>query len=247
MRGKIRPGETVLILGASGGVGTCCVQLAKQRRGDRHRLRLQRRKAGAAEGLGADIGINYTTTDWVAECHARFGRARTSRRDAGGIDVVVNFTGGETWTNSLRVLRRDGRLLTCGATAGYDPKEDIRYIWTFELNIVGSNGWSREDIEALLDLVKAGDSSPRCIRNASARTKRRGAAASRRSPGLRQSDRRTLTRRRRNRPGREKSAREKGTGSIDGHKDWIQYPMDLKATRTPGFAAGGEIVGATTR
>ena len=58
------------------------------------------------------------------------------RRGAGserGVDVVVNYTGGDTWTKSLRVLRVGGRLLTCGATAGYDPKEDIRFIWTFEL------------------------------------------------------------------------------------------------------------------
>ena len=57
-------------------------------------------------------------------------------------------------------MRRDGRLLTCGATAGYDPKEDIRFIWTFELNIIGSNGWSRNDVLALLDLVKAGKLEP---------------------------------------------------------------------------------------
>jgi hypothetical protein len=43
--------------------------------------------------------------------------------------------------------------LTCGATAGYDPPEDIRFIWTFELQILGSNGWAREDITALLDMV----------------------------------------------------------------------------------------------
>ena len=65
------------------------------------------------------------------------------------------YTGGETWTKSLRVLRVGGRLLTCGATAGFDPKEDIRYIWTFELQIQGSNGWAREDVTALLDLVQA--------------------------------------------------------------------------------------------
>ena len=69
--------------------------------------------------------------------------------------MVVNFTGGETWTRSLRVLRRGGRLVTCGATAGYDPPEDIRYIWTFELSILGSNGWTREDVTALVDLVWA--------------------------------------------------------------------------------------------
>ena len=49
-----------------------------------------------------------------------------------------------------------GRLLTCGATAGYDPKEDIRFIWTFELEILGSNGWQRSDIEALLEMVRHG-------------------------------------------------------------------------------------------
>jgi alcohol dehydrogenase len=47
-------------------------------------------------------------------------------------------------------------LLTCGATAGYDPPEDIRFIWTFELQILGSNGWARDDITALLDLVRKG-------------------------------------------------------------------------------------------
>ncbi len=45
-------------------------------------------------------------------------------------------------------------MLTCGATAGFDPKEDIRFIWTFELKIQGSNGWAREDIVTLLDLVQ---------------------------------------------------------------------------------------------
>jgi alcohol dehydrogenase len=66
---------------------------------------------------------------------------------------VVNFTGGDTWVPSLRALKRGGRLLTCGATAGYDPKEDIRYIWTFELKILGSNSWTRGDLERLLQLA----------------------------------------------------------------------------------------------
>jgi len=57
---------------------------------------------------------------------------------------------------SLRTLRLGGRLLTCGATAGFDPKEDIRFIWTFELQIRGSNGWQRHDIDTLLDRVRSG-------------------------------------------------------------------------------------------
>ncbi len=150
----------MLILGASGGVGTCCVQLAKSAGATVIACASSEEKLARLKALGADLGLNSGSTDWVGECQARFGRARVSRRDEGGVDVVVNFTGGDTWTKSLRVLRRDGRLLTCGATAGYDPKEDIRYIWTFELNIVGSNGWARDDIAALLVLVKAGSLKP---------------------------------------------------------------------------------------
>jgi alcohol dehydrogenase len=54
------------------------------------------------------------------------------------------------------VLRVGGRLLTCGATAGYDPAEDIRFIWTFELKVLGSNGWANQDVVALLELVRSG-------------------------------------------------------------------------------------------
>ena len=93
----------------------------------------------------------------MAEIFARYGKPH--RRGSGtdrGMDVVVNFTGGDTWVRSLRTLRVGGRLLTCGATAGYDPKEDIRYIWTFELQIRGSNGWGRDDIHALLGMVQQG-------------------------------------------------------------------------------------------
>jgi alcohol dehydrogenase len=56
---------------------------------------------------------------------------------------------------SLRCLRLGGRILTCGATAGYSPTEDLRFIWTFELEIKGSNGWERDDITKLFDLVAA--------------------------------------------------------------------------------------------
>ena len=159
-RGKIQAGETVLILGASGGVGTGCVQLAKRAGATVVACASSDEKLARLKDCGADIGINYATQDWVAECHQRFGRANTRGKVGGGLDMVVNFTGGETWTRGLRVLRRDGRMLTCGATAGFDPREDIRYIWTFELNIMGSNGWSRGDILALLAMVKAGSLRP---------------------------------------------------------------------------------------
>jgi len=155
--GHIASGENVLILGASGGVGVCCVQLAKAAGATVIAATGSEEKAARLRALGADHTINYAEQDFVTEIWALCGKP--ARRGAGsdnGVDVVVNYTGGDSWTKSLRVLRVGGRLLTCGATAGYDPPEDIRFIWTFELKILGSNGWAREDITALLDMVRAG-------------------------------------------------------------------------------------------
>ena len=69
---------------------------------------------------------------------------------------MVNFTGGDTWVQSMRCLRRGGRLLTCGATAGYAPPTDLRYIWSFEFDIRGSNSWEPEDLTALLEMQASG-------------------------------------------------------------------------------------------
>jgi alcohol dehydrogenase len=155
--GGVAAGETVLILGASGGVGVCCVQLAKSAGATVIAATGSNEKAARLRALGADHTINYAEKDFVSEIWALCGKpARRGPGSDKGVDVVVNYTGGDTWTKSLRVLRVGGRLLTCGATAGYDPPEDIRYIWTFELKIIGSNGWAREDIAALLEMVRAG-------------------------------------------------------------------------------------------
>ena len=79
---------------------------------------------------------------------------------SGGVDVIVNYVGGDTWARSLRCLRHDGRLLTCGATAGFDPPTDIRFIWTYEQRIIGCNGWSPDEQRAVLDLVARGELEP---------------------------------------------------------------------------------------
>jgi len=157
-KGHVAAGEKVLILGASGGVGVCCVQLAKLAGATVIAATSSAEKATRLRALGADDIIGYAQEDFVQAVYARYGKP--ARRGAGsdrGLDVVVNYTGGNTWTRSLRILSVGGRLLTCGATAGYDPPEDIRFIWTFELQILGSNGWAREDVTALLDLVQAGE------------------------------------------------------------------------------------------
>lgn len=158
--GQVKAGEKVLILGASGGVGVCAVQLAKAAGAYVIACAGNRDKAARLLALGADEAILYTEEDFVQVVQARHGKPsirRGSNEHPRGVDVVVNFTGGDTWVKSLRTLRVGGRQLTCGATAGYDPKEDIRFIWTFELQILGSNGWQREDIHTLLDLMQRGE------------------------------------------------------------------------------------------
>ena len=157
--GKIQKGERVLILGASGGVGTCCVQLARLAGCEVIACASSESKLKRLRSLGADHLIDYTQQDFVKFAHEKWGKPHR-RKFEGGVDVVVNFTGGDTWVPSLRALHRQGRLLTCGATAGFDPKEDLRFIWTFELQVLGSNGWMREDLHTLLDMIRDGRLQP---------------------------------------------------------------------------------------
>lgn len=155
--GQVAAGEKVLILGASGGVGVCCVQLAKLAGAEVIACAGTEAKGERLRALGADHIVLYTQVDMMRDVQARFGKAGRRRTGAGGgVDLVVNFTGGDTWVPSLRCLRQGGRLVTCGATAGFAPTEDLRFIWTFELQIRGSNGWEMPDIEELLGLVQAG-------------------------------------------------------------------------------------------
>jgi alcohol dehydrogenase len=155
--GKIKAGEKVLILGASGGVGVCCVQLAKLAGAHVIACAGNEEKGARLKELGADEIIYYTKDDFMKVIFERHGKPHRRRFvEGGGVDVVVNFTGGDTWVKSMRCLKVGGRLLTCGATAGYAPTEDIRFIWTFELQVLGSNGWERDDLTKLFDLVEAG-------------------------------------------------------------------------------------------
>ncbi|MFP1762369.1 quinone oxidoreductase family protein [Lonsdalea quercina] len=155
----VKAGNRVLILGASGGVGSACVVLAKQRGAEVIACAGSDEKGEALRALGADHVVNYRETDFSRWAIATYGKPQR-RTYEGGVDVVINFTGGETWRPSLRCLKRGGLLLVCGATAGYDPQEDLRYVWSFELNIKGSNSFYQEDLVALIDKVARGDIDP---------------------------------------------------------------------------------------
>src|SRR5580698_9484987 len=154
-----RKGERVLVMGASGGVGTGCVILAKHLGAEVIACASIAEKMKRLEELGADEVINYQEVDFSKWAIERYGKPQR-RSYEGGVDVVINFTGGDTWQPSLRCLKRGGKLLVCGATAGYDPKEDLRYVWSFELKIIGSNSFYDDDLSALMQMIGEGRMKP---------------------------------------------------------------------------------------
>jgi NADPH:quinone reductase-like Zn-dependent oxidoreductase len=155
----VKKGDRVVILGASGGVGTGCVILAKLLGAEVIACTSSPEKMQKLKELGADHVLNVKDTDFSKWAVEKYGKPQR-RTYEGGVDVVINFTGGDTWHPSLRCLKRGGKLLVCGATAGYDPKEDLRYIWSFELNIIGSNSFYDEDLTALMQLIADGKLKP---------------------------------------------------------------------------------------
>ena len=155
----VKQGDKVVILGASGGVGTGCVELCKLLGAHVIACASSEEKMAKLREIGADETVNYLETDFSKWAVEKYGKPQR-RTYEGGVDVVINFTGGDTWLPSLRCLKRGGKLLVCGATAGYDPKEDLRYVWSFELQIIGSNSFYDENLIALMELIQDGKMKP---------------------------------------------------------------------------------------
>ena len=155
----VLPGQRVLVLGASGGVGTGCVILAKMLGAEVIACTSSDEKLERLKAMGADHVINTKNIDWSKWAVDKYGKPQR-RTYEGGVDVVINFTGGDTWLPSLRCVKRGGKILVCGATAGHDPKEDLRYIWSFELQVIGSNSFYDDNLVALMELIQKGALKP---------------------------------------------------------------------------------------
>jgi NADPH:quinone reductase-like Zn-dependent oxidoreductase len=151
-RGRLRAGEDVLILAATAGVGIACIQIAKVAGARVFAAAGGPEKLALARELGADVLIDYSREDF-----ARRIREETDKR---GVDVVVDYLGKDTWVKSLRSLSRGGRLVTCGATTGYNPEEDLRHIFFRQLEVIGSTMGSRNELMAALKLIWAGRMKP---------------------------------------------------------------------------------------
>ena len=150
-RGGLKKGEKVLILGASGGVGVSCVQFAKMAGAEVYAITSSEEKAAKLKGLGADHAI-VSTDD--------FSRAVWTATGKKGVDVAVNFTGGDTWIPTQRCMAVHGRILTCGSTVGHMSTIDIRFVWYREIEIIGSRAYLPDDIKACLDFVSRGELRP---------------------------------------------------------------------------------------
>lgn len=147
-RARVKPGETVLVLGAGGGVASAAIQIAKVQGARVFATSSSEEKLRKAEMLGADLTINYRE-----EPFERVAWEATGKR---GVDVVVDSVGEATWKQSLRSLGKNGRLVTCGATTGPHGETDIRLIYWKQLQIVGSHMGTKDGLRQVLELVSAG-------------------------------------------------------------------------------------------
>jgi NADPH:quinone reductase-like Zn-dependent oxidoreductase len=151
-KARVQPGETVLILGIGGGVAIAALQIA-------HRLGARvfvtsgsDAKLERARALGAAVAINHREKDFSKEVWTI-----TEKR---GVDVVIDDVGAATWAGSIRALARGGRLVTCGATSGPKPDEDLRRLFTKQISIYGSTMGTRSDWEQVTALLRDGSLHP---------------------------------------------------------------------------------------
>jgi alcohol dehydrogenase len=150
-RGGLKKGEKVLVLGASGGVGVSCLQFAKMAGAEVYAITSSEAKAARLKALGADHAIvsdgDFSKAVWAA----------TGKK---GVDVAVNFTGGDTWIPTQRCMAVNGRILTCGSTVGHLCTIDVRFVWFREIEIIGSRAYLPDDIKACLKFVSERTLSP---------------------------------------------------------------------------------------
>ena len=151
-RAQIRQGETVLVLAAGSGVGSAAIQIAKLYGARVIATASTDAKLAAARALGADETINQTTTELVAEV-----KRLTARR---GADIVVEHVGAATFPKSVVACAKGGRIVTCGATAGFEPVLNLRHVFWRQLSILGSTMASKARLFEVLELVAAGRLRP---------------------------------------------------------------------------------------
>jgi NADPH:quinone reductase-like Zn-dependent oxidoreductase len=153
IRGNLKAGETVLIVGSGGGVNSAAIQIAKLAGATVLVVAGNATKAENARELGADWTVDREQSpDW--------GKAVWEQTGRQGVNIVVDNVGETTWTASLRSLARGGRLLTVGGTTGYNGPTPINLLFGRHLSIIGSTMGTQADFEAVMTQVWAGRLRP---------------------------------------------------------------------------------------
>ena len=147
-RADVQPGEDVLVHAAGSGVGSVAIQIVKLRGARVITTASSDDKLAKARELGADDTVNYSNDDWPKEV-----KRLTERR---GVDVVVEHTGAATWPGSIASLKNNGRLVTCGATSGYDARTDLRQVFYRHLTLLGSFMGSKAELLEAMKFVAQG-------------------------------------------------------------------------------------------
>jgi NADPH:quinone reductase-like Zn-dependent oxidoreductase len=145
---RVQPGEDVLVHAAGSGVGSLGIQIAKLRGARVIATASSDEKLTKARELGADETVNYTRDDWPKEV-----KKLTNGR---GVDVVFEHTGAATWPGSIVSLKKGGRLVTCGATSGYDARTDLRQVFYRHLTILGSMMGSKAELLSAMNFIGTG-------------------------------------------------------------------------------------------
>jgi NADPH:quinone reductase-like Zn-dependent oxidoreductase len=151
-RAQLKAGETVLIWGIGGGVSLTAMRIAKLVGARVIVTSSDDAKLAAAKQLGADVTLNHRTQQVATEV-----RALTNKR---GVDVVVENVGAATWDNSLRCLRRGGRLVTCGATSGPQVSLDLRRLFWHHWTIMGSTMGNAAEYAEVVRRLSLGELRP---------------------------------------------------------------------------------------
>ncbi|HEU4610927.1 MAG TPA: zinc-binding dehydrogenase [Kofleriaceae bacterium] len=151
-KARVQLGETVLVQGAGSGIGVAAIQIAKLLGARVITTASTEDKLARARALGADVTIDYTKQDFVAECKQLTGKR--------GVDAVIEHVGGEVFAQSIKAVKNGGRVVTCGATAGFHPPIDLRHIFFRQVEVLGSTMGSKADLITVLGHVAAGRLNP---------------------------------------------------------------------------------------
>ena len=145
-RAKIRPGQTVLIMGGGSGVGSFGIQIAKLYNCDVIATASPDKLDKCLE-LGADFAVDHRKEDWYKEVRAISKEIAKKKDEAPGIDVSFDHIGQTHWNQQLTLLKYGATLVSCGATTGYDAKTDLRHVFFKGTNILGSTQGTKAELD----------------------------------------------------------------------------------------------------